>query len=123
MYLHEIYHIRNNQNLIHLFENQKYYLTQKIITIILKSNANVKKVVYISEYFEVVENALTTYTPECVPQIRQANQMIIDLLKTTQGKNTIQAKFKYIIFLKYILAYYFVFYGICRLIVLDYVIL
>lgn len=65
----------------------------KIIINIKKSNANFKMSL---EYFEVVENALTTYNPECVSQIRQANQMINYLLNTTQGKKTIQTEFKYL---------------------------
>lgn len=46
------------------------------------------------EYFEVVENALATYTPECVLQIKQANQIINNLLDTEEGPKIIKDKFK-----------------------------
>jgi len=46
------------------------------------------------EYFKVVENALATYSPECVSQIKQANQMIDSQIKTTKGAKLIEKKFK-----------------------------
>lgn len=55
--------------------------------------SNVNFYIFI-EYFDVVENALSTYNPECVTQIRQANQKINVLLRTTEGKNTLETKFK-----------------------------
>jgi len=42
----------------------------------------------------VVENALTTYKPECVSQIKEANQMINYCLKTDHGAKIIEKKFK-----------------------------
>lgn len=42
----------------------------------------------------VVEDALTTYKPQCVSQIKQANQMIDVLLKTNEGAKKIDKKFK-----------------------------
>lgn len=49
---------------------------------------------YFLEYFEVVENALSTYKPECVTQIKQANQIINDLLDTKEGVKKIEKNFK-----------------------------
>lgn len=49
---------------------------------------------FLIEYFEVVENALSTYKPECVTQIKQANQIINDLLETKEGVKTIEKSFK-----------------------------
>ncbi|KAL5238760.1 hypothetical protein ACI65C_006170 [Semiaphis heraclei] len=46
------------------------------------------------EYFMVVENALETYKPECVSQIKQANQMINYFLKSDHGAKIIEKKFK-----------------------------
>lgn len=46
------------------------------------------------EYFEVVENALAVYKPECVSQIKQANQMINDFLQTDEKIKIIEQKFK-----------------------------
>jgi len=46
----------------------------------------------------VVENALATYSPECVLQIKQANQMIDSQIKTRKGAKIIEKKFKYIIY-------------------------
>jgi len=46
------------------------------------------------EYFMVVENALATYNPECVSQIKQANEMINYFLKTDHGAKIIEKKFK-----------------------------
>ncbi|XP_025192131.1 putative serine protease K12H4.7 [Melanaphis sacchari] len=46
------------------------------------------------EYFMVVENALATYKPECVSQIKEANQMINYLLKTDHGAKIIEKKFQ-----------------------------
>ncbi|XP_060847283.1 putative serine protease K12H4.7 [Rhopalosiphum padi] len=46
------------------------------------------------EYFKVVENALATYSPECVLQIKQANQMINSQIKTSKGAKIIENKFK-----------------------------
>lgn len=42
----------------------------------------------------VVENALATYKPDCVLQIKRANQMINYLLKTNHGAKIIEKKFK-----------------------------
>lgn len=46
------------------------------------------------EYFMVVENALATYKPECVSQIKKANQMMNYYLKTDHGAKIIENKFK-----------------------------
>jgi len=46
----------------------------------------------------VVENALATYSPECVLQIKQANQIIDSQIKTRKGAKIIEKKFKYIIY-------------------------
>ncbi|XP_025423599.1 putative serine protease K12H4.7 [Sipha flava] len=46
------------------------------------------------EYFEVVENALATYKPECVSQIKLANQMINDFLQSDEKLKIIEQKFK-----------------------------
>jgi len=46
------------------------------------------------EYFKVVENALATYSPECVTQIKQANQLIDSQIKTINGAKLIEKKFK-----------------------------
>lgn len=48
------------------------------------------------EYFEVVEDALSTYTPDCVKQIKHANEMINVLIKTNEGAKQIEKKFKYL---------------------------
>jgi len=42
----------------------------------------------------VVENALATYSPECVSQIKEANQMIDSQIKTIKGAKLIEKKFK-----------------------------
>jgi len=42
----------------------------------------------------VVENALSTYSPECVSQIKQANQMIDQQIKTSEGAKKIEKTFK-----------------------------
>lgn len=42
----------------------------------------------------VVEDALTAYKPQCVSQIKQANQMINVFLKTNDGRKKIENKFK-----------------------------
>ncbi|XP_001949662.1 putative serine protease K12H4.7 [Acyrthosiphon pisum] len=46
------------------------------------------------EYFKVVENALATYSPDCVSQIKEANQMIDSQIKTIKGAKLIENKFK-----------------------------
>lgn len=47
------------------------------------------------EYFQVVENALSTYKKECVSQIKNATEMIYSLLQTNEGLKIIEQKFKY----------------------------
>lgn len=42
----------------------------------------------------MVENALATYKPECVSQIKQANQMINDLLQSDEKSKIIEQKFR-----------------------------
>lgn len=46
------------------------------------------------EYYDVVKNALAEYKPECVSQIKQANQMISALLETNDGSKIVEKKFK-----------------------------
>jgi len=55
---------------------------------------NLTKFVIFLEYFEVVEDALSTYSPECVWQIKYANQILNDLLKTDEGVKSIETKFE-----------------------------
>jgi len=42
----------------------------------------------------VVKDALASYKPECVSQIKEANQMINYLLKTDHGAKIVEQKFK-----------------------------
>ncbi|VVC45708.1 Alpha/Beta hydrolase fold,Peptidase S28 [Cinara cedri] len=46
------------------------------------------------EYFQVVENALSTYKTECISQIKNANEIIDSLLESNEGLKIIEQKFK-----------------------------
>ncbi|XP_050530554.1 putative serine protease K12H4.7 [Daktulosphaira vitifoliae] len=46
------------------------------------------------EYFKVVEDALFGYKPECVTQIKNANQMLSKLVTSDKNTNYINKKFK-----------------------------
>jgi hypothetical protein len=46
------------------------------------------------EYFKVAQKALSAYNPKCSAHIREATIMISDLLKTKNGTEFIQKKFK-----------------------------
>lgn len=57
----------------------------------LSSNVNFKMFI---EYFTEVENTLASYKQECASKIKEATQMIENLLQTTEGQNEIRSKFK-----------------------------
>ncbi|XP_060847785.1 putative serine protease K12H4.7 [Rhopalosiphum padi] len=65
-----------------------------LIHIAVSSSGPLLAKIDFKEYFMVVENALATYKPECVSQIKEANQMINVLLKTDHGAKIVEKKFK-----------------------------
>ncbi|XP_026819269.1 putative serine protease K12H4.7 [Rhopalosiphum maidis] len=60
----------------------------------VSSSSIIKTKIDNKEYFKVAQKALSAYNPKCSAHIREATIMISDLLKTKNGTEFIQKKFK-----------------------------
>ena len=47
-----------------------------------------------TDYLVVVNNSLSSYNPDCPVQIEMANEKVIELMATQEGKNKLEKYFK-----------------------------